>query len=512
MSDNSDTQRAWKYHDLTKHSYWSVRTNPHFLEFDNMPSPFKIYPDLEPIPLSRDLLQTGTAALAAISDPGSQNNQAELNLDSLSAFLFYTAGVTKKKTFPGGEIYFRAAACAGALYPVESYIVCGDIDGLSAGVYHFNPGDFSLRRLRDGDYRSILVEATSNEQSITNAPVVLVYTAISWRSTWKYRDRAYRYHFWDNGMIAANAMAMAASHHLHAKIVMGFVEDEINLLIGIDGKSELALSLLPLGINDQPAQKSQTLDELNLATLPLSASPIDYRSIHEIHAASSLIDADEVAKWREHSFNQKSVESSSETFSLILNQSAALTDESIESVIQRRASTRRFARKAISFEDLSIILNRATRGLSADFLNKSATQINDVYLIINRVDGIDAGAYFYDRNNQRLELLKKGDFNDRAAYLVLEQPLGGDASATIFLMADLQYMLELFGNRGYRVAQMEAGIIGGRTYIAAYALRRGATGLTFYDNDVTEFFSPHAAGKNCMLAISIGVPGKKPLL
>jgi hypothetical protein len=68
-----------------------------------------------------------------------------------------------------------------------------------------------------------------------------------------------------------------------------------------------------------------------------------------------------------------------------------------------------------------------------------------------------------------------------------------------------------FGNRGYRAAQMEAGIIGGKMYLAAYALKCGATGLTFYDDDVTEFFSPHAAGKSCMLVVSVGIPGKKPL-
>lgn len=514
MSDNRDTESAWQYHELTKHSYWSVRTSPHFLDFDNKPSPFKIYPSLDPIPLSRELLQTETPALTAISESGFQNNKADLNIANLSAFLFYTAGVTKKKTFPGGEIYFRAAACAGALYPVETYLVSGDIDGIKAGVYHFNPGDFSLRRLREGDYRRVLAEASAGEPSIAQASAIIVYSAMSWRSTWKYRDRAYRYHFWDNGMIAANALAMSASHRLSAKLVMGFVEDQVNRLIGIDGKTELALSLLALGTNDQEIQKSQEAqnpDEINLTTLPLSVSPVEYASIQEMHRASSLADAGEVARWREGVREQKSVKASGEIFALSLNERDGLPDESIESVIQRRASTRRFARKAISFEDLSVVLDRSTRGLPADFLNSPASRINDIYLIINRVEGLEPGAYFYNASERHLELLDKGDFSERAAYLVLEQPLGGDASVTMFFMADLNYAIEQFGNRGYRVAQMESGIIGGKSYIAAYTLGCGATGLTFYDDDVTEFFSPHAAGKSCMLAVSIGIPGKRPL-
>ncbi len=62
------------------------------------------------------------------------------------------------------------------------------------------------------------------------------------------------------------------------------------------------------------------------------------------------------------------------------------------------------------------------------------------------------------------------------------------------------------GNRGYRDAHLEAGILGGRAYLAAYALGRGASGLTFYDDDTTRFFAPHAAGKSPLLMVAVGVP------
>ena len=65
-------------------------------------------------------------------------------------------------------------------------------------------------------------------------------------------------------------------------------------------------------------------------------------------------------------------------------------------------------------------------------------------------------------------------------------------------------MLERFGNRGYRAAQLEGGITGGRLYLAAYALGFGATGLTFFDDEVTDFFSPHAAGKSVMFLTALG--------
>ena len=84
--------------------------------------------------------------------------------------------------------------------------------------------------------------------------------------------------------------------------------------------------------------------------------------------------------------------------------------------------------------------------------------------------------------------------------------LGADASVLICYMANLEDVLGAFGNRGYRDAHLEAGLLGGRAYLAAYSLEHGATGLTFYDDATTEFFSPHAAGKSPLLIVALGVP------
>lgn len=513
MTQNRDTDAAWRYHDLTKHSYSSIRTDAHYLDWANRPSPFKIYPGIEPILLPRALVQTLAPALEVVSSTAvSSIVERTLDVARLSSILFYSAGVTKHKTYPGGELYFRAAACAGALYPTEVYVVCGDIEELDAGVYHFNPGDFALRRLRSGDFRGALARASGNEPAVVSAPVTLVFTSISWRSTWKYRDRAYRYHFWDNGMIAANALAMAAAHDVAAKVAMGFVESELNKLIGIDGQQELALSLLALGHSDEALPDCpaiQELGEISFDVLPVSASPVDYPSIREAHAASSFTNGDDVRAWRSARIDSTPLAFEGEVFALAPMTDEEMPAEAIEDVIQRRGSTRRFARKPLPFADLSTILDRATRDMSTDFLARDGAHLNDIYAIVNQVDGLPPGAYFYRRKDRALELLKPGDFSKQAAYLTLGQDLGGDASVTFFFMADLKKVLEIYGNRGYRASQMEAGIIGGKMYLAAYAVKRGATGLTFYDDDVTEFFSAHAKGKSCMLVVSVGVPGKR---
>lgn len=511
---NRDIESAQRYHDLTKHSYWSIRSSPHYLDWANKPSPFKIYPGLKPIPLPRAMVQTLAPALGVVAAPGAPfAGEKSPDVARLASLLYYSAGVTKHKAYPGGELYFRAAACAGALYPTEVYVVCGDIDGLRAGVYHFNPGDFALRQLRGGDLRGVLARASGEEQSVVSAPVTLVFTSISWRSTWKYRDRAYRYHFWDNGMIAANALAMAAAHELPARLVMGFVEADVNRLMGIDGQRELALSLLALGhraeaLRDCPA--IEELPDIDVEVIAISPSQVDYPSIREAHSDSSLTARDDPRHWRKAKVESDLPPAVGEEFPLVPIEE--LPSEAIEDVIQRRASTRRFARKPMPFAELSTIIDRATAGIPADFLLGSAAGLNDIYAIVNRVEGLPPGAYFCRTADRTMELLKPGDFYERAAYLALDQELGGDACVTFFFMADLEAVLRSYGNRGYRAAQMEAGIIGGKMYLASYALKRGATGLTFYDDDVTAFFAPHAGAKSCMLVVSVGIPGKRPLM
>ncbi len=98
----------------------------------------------------------------------------------------------------------------------------------------------------------------------------------------------------------------------------------------------------------------------------------------------------------------------------------------------------------------------------------------------------------------------------QAGYMGLKQALAADASVDAFFLTDLAAVLERYGNRGYRMAQVESGIRGGGLYLGAYAQRLGASGLTFLDDDVTEFFSPHANGKSVMFFAALGRPQRRP--
>ncbi|HTM51507.1 MAG TPA: SagB/ThcOx family dehydrogenase [Bryobacteraceae bacterium] len=499
---------AWAYHNKTKHSPESVRHNAHFLDWANRPLLFKIYPDLPPIALPKDTPQSGVSALSAVATPTVPGGAAAPDLAVLTSLLFFSAGVTRRR----GEFLFRAAACTGALYEIELYLACGDLAGLSAGLYHFNPGDLSLRRLRQGDFRGNIAAAAGGEDALARAPAVIIATGVYWRNAWKYQARTYRHFGWDNGTLTANLLAMAAAHGLPARLVCGFVDAEINRLLGVDTEREAALSAVALG-DGQPAGAGTAVGPLDLNIVPYSSREVDYPDMREMHAASSLELAVEARAWREAASGFPEHKPALDTRFIPLQplSDADMPADTIEQVVLRRGSSRRFTGRPIRFVELSTILDRATRGIPADFLAARGGRLNELYLIVNAVDGLEPGAYYFDAEQRRLETLSEGDFRAQAAFLALEQQLAGDAAVAVFFLADLERCLRRLGNRGYRAAQLEAGILGGKIYLGAYALHLGATGLTFYDDEVTRFFSPHAHGKSAVFLTAIGSPAGNPL-
>src|SRR5467141_2104404 len=299
MHDNRNPEVPWTYHNATKHSYTSIRTNPHFMDWSNQPLPFKIYPTLELLRLPGEVRQTGVAALSAIAERVSADTNASPDVEALAQLLSLPAGITRKRSYSGGEIYFRAAACTGALYEVELYLVCGGLTNLDPGVYHFAPAEFGLRRLRAGDYRRVLLEATGGEPAIAHAPLTIVCTCTYWRNAWKYQARTYRHFGWDNGTLLANLLAIATALGLSAKVVCGFVDATVNRLLDVDSQREVAFSLVALGhAADLPPQAPAEMLPLRLETVPLSQREVDYPLMREMHAASSLDSKEEAQEWR----------------------------------------------------------------------------------------------------------------------------------------------------------------------------------------------------------------------
>ena len=406
----------------------------------------------------------------------------------------------------------------GGLYPVEVYLVCSDIpgpamsipDGLRAGVYHFSPADFALRRLRKGDYRGELSDAAGGNHAIAASAATLIFTGMFWRSAWKYQSRSYRYCFWDAGTVVANLLATASAAATPAQLVAAFIDDRVNRLLGIDGKREASLCLVAIGNTEDTNHIPHPLDPgpVSAAQEDTPGEGVDYPAILQIHAASSLTNHEEVAACL-GGFTPKSPQSGGVLYPLPAPEGNRVLLGRLGEVILGRGSSRRFARESISYSQLWLILDHSTKGVPAEFLGPSGTSLLEIYVIVNAVDGLPSGSYFFSPQRQGLELLQDGSFRSEAGHLCFEQALGADASAVVFFMSDLDRVLGRYGNRGYRAAQLEAGIRGGKMYLCAYSLGLGASGVTFYDADVTDFFSPHAERKSAMFVIAVGVKAKR---
>jgi SagB-type dehydrogenase family enzyme len=506
---NSNTALALNYHEATKHSLQRLQSSRHFLDWVNEPLKYKLYQEVEFIQLPTDLPETGIPTLASL-EYGAAAKEAVPGIRELAYLLYYTGGVTKKLVHAGGEIYFRAASSAGALYPIEIYLVCKDLPGLEEGVYHFNPARFGLHKLRQDDYRSYLFQAGAEDTQLIQAPLCLVFTGITWRTAWKYQARSYRYHYWDCGTMLANALAAANALELPAKILMGFVDSQVNRLVGIDGQEEKSLCLVPVGSTTSETRFEATswddLPEIKINVRPLSRSKVDYPLIDTLHSESELNHPQQVSDWRGEPILWQEAESAGQLFPLQVSEGGQMSDQPLENTILERGSSRRFSREAIQFSELSTLLLQAAAPFPACWLEGQAGMLNELYLSVHAVEGLPSGTYVYHPGKKALELLQRGELRGEAAHLCLGQDLGGDASVTFFFLADLKAILERYGNRGYRLVQMEAGISGGKLYLGAYALGRGATGLTFFDDDVVRFFSPHAAGLEAIFVVAMGAP------
>src|SRR6266850_1295508 len=439
---------ARRYHDLTVHSPDSVRAGEHTLDWDNKPFPFKVYTDIPGLHLPREIDVLATPALAAIAGEGAAAPSA-LTLAALTSLLYYVAGVTKRKTYPGGgEVLFRAAASTGALYQTEVYVVAGAVDDLPAGVYHFCPGDFTLRRLRTDDARGLLAEAAADVMPGRRA-ATLVLSGIVWRNSWKYRARTYRHLFWDVGTMLANAAAAPPP----APIAHG--------------------------------------------TLPLSRHEVEEPLVAQAHAASALATPEDVVRWRAGHAPPPPPGSAR---LVALPRPDPRDGRVLGETIQRRGSTRRFAQAPIGLAELGATLWAASRPVPGDLPGG----LVDIYMSAHAVEGLAPGTYLYRADAHALDPLDAGDFRHQAAFLCLEQPLGGDAAVTLFFLSPLDAVLAAFGERGYRLVNLEAGLAGGRAYLAAYALGFGASGLTFYDAEVVRFFLPRAAGADAIFVVALG--------
>jgi len=210
------------------------------------PDPYKSYPDNPKIELPKqNNIKTETLNQAILNRRSIRDfSKKPLSKEQLSYLIWASTGIQRKER--GFE--YRTAPSAGALYPIETYVVINNVKNIAQGVYHYNIESNHLEEIKKGDYRSAIAEAALNQPMCYHAAAVFIWTAIFNRSKCKYGQRAYRYIYLDAGHIAENLALSATSINLGTCQIAALYDDEVNQIIDIDGITESTIYLSVVGV------------------------------------------------------------------------------------------------------------------------------------------------------------------------------------------------------------------------------------------------------------------------
>jgi SagB-type dehydrogenase family enzyme len=164
---------------------------------------------------------------------------ASIGLADVSQLLWSAQGITS----PDG---FRTAPSAGALYPIEIFLVAGDVQGLKAGVYRYRPGEHELIPSGEGDRRRPLSQAALRQTWMAGAPAILVITGVLERTARKYGGRALRYVQIEAGHVAQNVYLQATARGLATVLVGAFNDEQVKDTLGLP-EDHTPFCLMPVG-------------------------------------------------------------------------------------------------------------------------------------------------------------------------------------------------------------------------------------------------------------------------
>jgi hypothetical protein len=414
------------------------------------PAHCKTYPTgLPTVELPRSWRSGGgsaTAVLASRSVP----SQRALDLARLARLCHLSAGVLRTAERTDGRYFrFRASGSAGGLFPLELYVAARGVDSLADGVYWFDPLDHAL----------VQVGPPSDGEAAT-----LVVTGIPWRAGWRYAERGFRHLYWDEGAMLANTIALADDAGLDPHLRTVFPDDAVTRLVGADGVHEFPLAIVTQG-EREPAIRPG--GEAAMGAVDRRA-PREFPLITEAQHAG---DGERLGAPRP----------AGAPLSREPPESAALDE-----VILRRISTRIMdPSRSVGRGLLEWSLATSLRGSRVPH-----------FLAVHAVDDLEQGLYRWPTLDAPI---RRGDLRNELFHVCLDQDLGRDASFVVIAAVDADQL----DDRGYREAQLEAGLVDGRLHLAASALGIGASGMTFLDSEIPRLLAEPLAG---LLFTCVGVP------
>jgi len=216
-----------------------------FLDWSTKPEPYKRYPEKPQIHLPEPEIRGGGALWDVLRVRRSERDfkPAPLSSHHVSQLLWAAQGITVEHM----GYKFRTTPSAGALYPVETYLVINHVEEIPQGVYHYGVEDHVLEQIREGDYRGAVARAALDQKIAYEANIVFVWTAVFERCKWKYKQRAFRYVYLDAGHIAQSVALASVALGLGSCQIAAIYDEEANALLGVDSDEESTIYMTVVG-------------------------------------------------------------------------------------------------------------------------------------------------------------------------------------------------------------------------------------------------------------------------
>ena len=476
-----------EYHQET--SYDRFEMSGHSLDWANQPKAFKEYLGITSLSLPRELQIPKGKLSAILKEPEVRTVTGEFDIKTLSLLLLLSYTHTARARSPEGDFFFRSAASAGALYPTEIYVASHDVSGVDDGLYHFAMQNHSLDPLRKGYVPRIVDREGSH--------LTFYLTAIFFRSAWKYRARAYRYHLLDTGHVAENLLLALKASKLPFSVTYDFDDGEVNRLLGLDDQKEVALAIIDApggkGISKKDKDPIPPLPEPMLQAGRVSEKETDYPVMREIHEAGFPVVSSETRKEMIHELGI-----TPKTWTPIETPGSWPEITDYPDAVFRRRSRRNFVKKALSREAMDALLRSVCRSDGSPYDQSVA-----VGFLVGQSEDMESGFYLLDGKRESWALVSSGRLMAKSTSVCLDQEWLVNAGVHFLFLANLEAIEKTWGPRGYRYAMQTAGRLGQRLYVAAEAMGLGCCGIgALYDGEANEMLG---LNKNSRLLYLVAV-------
>lgn len=496
------------------------------VDWEDKPLPYKLYRGLPVVPLSLEVPLTLEG----------QNQSSNLDLHKIGHFLWYVYGLTQfsqsvfnldptQKTTELMQSNRRFAPSGGALYPSELYVYL-KIEDLPIGVYHYDVAHHRLVLLREGNYDSYIARGLGNRCEISACFGTVFISTMFWKNFFKYNNFAYRLQGLDAGVLIGQLLEVSKRFNFESGVYFQFLDRAMNHLLGLSEQEESVYAVIPLSVEPTIWSANGSQKDRMVSAAELCRELPAIRPNHFLRS-KRVIEFPMLTK-----LNEVSMLDSTTSFSLINSGENVICEGPVVSLphVERVSyELGSVCRKRFS-PDMDFILGKVSQIELANLLHEATSSFlyrNDLEaahlnleprvslnVCLYNVEGVPNGAYQYDSTVHALRQIQLGDHrlllqSGMSLYNVnlLQVPL------CFHVTGDKDYYKNALGYRGYRIQQMEAGMLVQRLLLSATASGMGGHPLLGYDSNLSDaIYKMELLGKTSLIQIPIGPYRHRPWL